>query len=714
MPELSKQPANWNRPEAQEWQEQLRQGRLLQDIPELAAVHFQLALELAPHEPEVKLALAQALIRNQQALEALVHLQELLATGDSSPDLRFWLALAQEQLGQLESAQQQLNTLLRQQALHAPARLLLARIEARLGLREFAIAGYKRYLQLQPSDLVAMEELADLLEQNQQPLEAADILLGIYHQDPERVQVLLRWLQLKAVGDPILMMQLLIQLAREVPNLRSRIAVQMASVMEHASDTEERQRCLEMALEDPLLPDRPAWQLRLALNIPYLPQAAHEITAAVHHLDARLREFEKHLPEGAQVQADYSNLYPYLRSWTPLNFLPYLNIDPLPWRRRWSQLFEKILPPQRPLLPKVAGAQPRIGFLLNQNTAVKAFLAELLRHWPAEHGQVCLFINAPHQEAIPGQVLRADFEQQYLPQDPDAAIDMLLAARLDLLFLSEVHTDQLQQSLLALRRLAPVQVTSWLSSGTTGSDYIDYFLSSELLEQSDQPEKFYSEELIRLKEIPAYMIPPVMLGPIPPRSDYGLPEGRLYICPHLIYKLHPDYDAILAEILESDPEAQLVLLSNPDNRFLRNRLLARLENTYAELMPRIWFLPKLSHQDYLGLLNIADVMLDPFYFGGGTSSYEALHFGVPVITWPGERLHGRITYAYYRKMDVLDCVAYSAKDYVHLAVEIASQPDLNREIRAKLKAKSHLLFENNEAVNEVADTLLKLASQPKV
>ncbi|MEZ0368248.1 MAG: hypothetical protein ACAI44_04080, partial [Candidatus Sericytochromatia bacterium] len=110
---------------------------------------------------------------------------------------------------------------------------------------------------------------------------------------------------------------------------------------------------------------------------------------------------------------------------------------------------------------------------------------------------------------------------------------------------------------------------------------------------------------------------------------------------------------------------------------------------------------------------LADVMLDPFYFGGGTTSYEALGLGVPIVTWPGERLHGRITYAYYRKMDVLDCVAYSPEDYVRLAVELATRPELNAAVRARIRAASHKLFENRQAVEEVADCLLRLATEAK-
>ncbi|MEZ0368774.1 MAG: tetratricopeptide repeat protein, partial [Candidatus Sericytochromatia bacterium] len=633
--------------DALDWQAQLRQGRLLQgSAPGLAAVHFQLALELAPDNPEVRLALGQALLASQDPEGAHEHFLALAQAGGG--DVHFWLALAQERIGQPEAAMATLQQLLRQLPQHAPARLQLARLEAAAAQLEFAAASYRRYLQLQPGDLEACAELAEVLERLGQLGEAAELLMVIYRQDPQQTQVLLRWLQLKAFDDPSLMMQLLIQLAREVPSLRSQIAVQMASVMEHASEMEERQRCLEMALEDPLLPDRPAWQLRASLSVPYLPASSNEIQQALNQLDTQLTAYEQRLPDGAEVLPDFSNLYPYLRSWTPFNFLPYLNVDPLPWRRRWGAVFSRMLPP-RPV-PGPDSPQLRLGFVLNQNSSIRAFLLELLRRWPAGRGQVVVFINPPPAGTVAPEVpvLRPDFEQLLLHANPDEALEQIARARLDLLFLSEVHTDQLLQSLLACYRLAPVQLTSWLSSGSSGLPQIDYFLSSKLLEQAENPERFYSETLLQLEEIPSYFLPPMLLDQAPPRSDYGLPAGRLYLCPHLIYKLHPDYDTILAEILERDPAGQLVLISKPDNRFLRNKLLARFENRFPKLMPRIWFLPKLSHQDYLGLLTLADVMLDPFYFGGGTTSYEALGLGVPIVTWPGERLHGRITYAYYR------------------------------------------------------------------
>lgn len=694
-----------------EWQAQMSQGRLLQsEAPALAAIHFQLALELVPGNAEVQLALGQALLAAEDAEAALPYFSALAQDPATGPEPLFCQALAQEQLGDAAAAIATLRATLRRYAGFAPARLALARLETAAAQLPAAIENYRQYLQLRPNDLTAGTQLAEALIETGARVEAEQLLMSIYRQEPENSDVLMRWLYLKAQDDPQLMIQLLIQLTVEEPALLSHVAVQMASLMEYLSEPQERQRCLQLALEDANLPDRPAWLLRYSLNMPQLPGSRAEIQQALTQLDQQLTQFESALPAGAGVLPDFSNLQPYLRTWLPFCVMSYLNVEMLSRRRRWAKLFVRMLP-ERPSALQRTGPL-RIGFVLQQNTAVHAFLLELLRRWPAGHGQVVIFLVGGGQ--TPWPTLREDFEQMVLPVAPEQIIERIERSRLDLLFLSEILTDHLIQTLLACYRFAPVQATSWLSSGSTGLPEMDYFISSKLLEQSEQPQRFYDEQLILLDELPTYLLPRMLLDEPPTRADYGLPEGPLYLCPHLIFKLHPDFEAVLGEILERDPAGQLVLISHPNNRFLRNKLLARLEQRFPQLMPRIWFLPKLSHQEYLGLLTLGDVMLDPFYFGGGTTSFEALGLGLPIVTWPGERLHGRITYAYYRLMDVLDCVAFSQQDYVRLAVELAHRQDLNAAVRQRILAARERLFERLPAVEEFAACLLRLAEQGRL
>src|SRR5690606_36846664 len=117
---------------------------------------------------------------------------------------------------------------------------------------------------------------------------------------------------------------------------------------------------------------------------------------------------------------------------------------------------------------------------------------------------------------------------------------------------------------------------------------------------------------------------------------------------------------ILLELLKHDPQAQLVLQARPADPVLLERFQWRLrQKSDPSLLKRVHWVPGLASERYLSLLKLADLILDPFYFGGGTTSAEALGLGVPVVTWPGERLHGRITFAFLKKMGVFDTVADS-------------------------------------------------------
>ena len=52
---------------------------------------------------------------------------------------------------------------------------------------------------------------------------------------------------------------------------------------------------------------------------------------------------------------------------------------------------------------------------------------------------------------------------------------------------------------LALKRLAPIQATSWGHPNTTGLNTIDYFLSSDSIEPDDCKDS-YTEQLIKFRK----------------------------------------------------------------------------------------------------------------------------------------------------------------------------------------------------------------------
>src|SRR5262249_45536305 len=150
------------------------------------------------------------------------------------------------------------------------------------------------------------------------------------------------------------------------------------------------------------------------------------------------------------------------------------------------------------------------------------------------------------------------------------------------------------------------------------------------------------EKLIRLPRLGVVYDRPTLDRPAD-RSAFGLPErATVYACPQTLFKFHPEFDALLADILRQDPEGVLVLIEGRC-RLWNELLLNRFRREMPDVCDRVRWLPRLSRPDYIRLLAASDVMLDPIHFGGGNTSYEAFAMGLPVVTWPSAFLRGRLT-----------------------------------------------------------------------
>ena len=223
-----------------------------------------------------------------------------------------------------------------------------------------------------------------------------------------------------------------------------------------------------------------------------------------------------------------------------------------------------------------------------------------------------------------------------VPREVEPARRQIADLGLDILLFADVGMDALTYT-LAFSRMAPIQCAAWGHPDTSGSPAIDYFLSSERLEPP-QADAHYTERLVRLPNLGTYYQRPQLTAPARLRGHFGLPADRhLYLCPQTLFKFHPDFDAVFAGILQQDPRGELVLLEGRVANWTA-RLKRRLAGALAENFSRVRFLPAQPNADFLQLLALANVVLDPFPFGGGNTSFEALAVGTPIVTWPGNYL----------------------------------------------------------------------------
>ncbi len=356
-------------------------------------------------------------------------------------------------------------------------------------------------------------------------------------------------------------------------------------------------------------------------------------------------------------------------------------------------------------LPPIQSKKIRIGIIstfLKMHTIGK-FNLGFIEHLPREKFDIIIFTmeNMP-KDPITEKINEFANKVINLPGNFGKAQELISNEEVDILFYTDIGMDPFTYY-MAFSRLAPVQCVTWGHPDTTGLPNIDYFISAADAEPDDA-DIHYSEKLIRLKNLPTYYYRPVIPDATGFKENYYLPEDKkIYACPQSIFKFHPHFDEALGQLLLRDKNAILVIIGGGNAEWYAP-LTTRMKNKIpAELLPRIFILPKMPMDDYLKLLQVSDVILDPPYFGGGNTSYEAFACGKGIVTWPGPFMRGRVTLACYRQMGIDDLIANSADEYLELAYRMANDLEFKKNIEEQIILKRDILFENYDAIAEISD-----------
>ena len=216
----------------------------------------------------------------------------------------------------------------------------------------------------------------------------------------------------------------------------------------------------------------------------------------------------------------------------------------------------------KPRQPRVPGRRIKIGFVSRYffNHTIGRLNAGLIHQLNRQLFEVTVLrVPGNDQESL------AEFIRQGADSNVTLALDLPTARRqiaeleLDVLYYPDIGMN-MQTYLLAFSRLAPVQCVGWGHPITTGIPNLDYFLSSADLEP-DGAEGHYTERLVKLKSLTSYYYRPTLTAPALTRADFGLSTNHtLYVCPQTLFKIHPEFDAILAGILADRAAASSSLM----------------------------------------------------------------------------------------------------------------------------------------------------------
>jgi len=264
------------------------------------------------------------------------------------------------------------------------------------------------------------------------------------------------------------------------------------------------------------------------------------------------------------------------------------------------------------------------------------------------------------------------------------AADRIREENIDVLIDATGHTFGGRLGISA-HRAAPVQCTYigyWSTTGLSEMDWIivdPFFLPSM--------EEHFTEGIWRLPRVAAcYRGDPSL----PESSWIPDPDGTIWLGSFNKYgKIRRDTLCLWAKVLCALPEAKLLLEDRvPCEEETHRRILATLleQGVSAE---RVTFVPPIQdHQQHMALYDRLDIALDTIPFNSGTTAFDALWMGVPIVALEGRWNGGRLVSAALKAFDRRDWIAQNEEEYVSIVCRLARDLDGRKSLRKS--QRSHM------------------------
>lgn len=634
---------------------------------EQAAKHAQLAVSLAPKNPEALNILGLVLQQEDKLEDAAIAFCHAATERENFADALANLAECLRVLGRLEEAEEILTQTLEIEPQHGNALGFMGLLQSSLGEKEKACEFLQQAIDRNPRYRLFRLQLA----RNQ-----------------------------ASVGWPALALQNVDHLLLDSDvEQRCELLLEKAGFYSLFADSKNARACCAEVLSHQTGNLRA--ELKSALAIPQVNLDWDEIHWHRQHLDAALDQvLNRTVPPQNHRMDEFPNAHFYLT---------YHGLNNCQINQKLSRTFRHVSPEVNYINPQLAdlsrlahpGSKIKLAFVSKNfsNHTIGRLMLGLLGQIDRQKFEVNCFAFAGKQDEYRQKFIASSDNFGLLPADSMKAAEVLSNAQPDLLFYPDIGMDPLTYQ-LAHCRIAPIQCVTWGHPVTTGISTIDYFLSSEGMD-SQASCAHYSEKLVVLKHLFFYYERPPLLSHEITKNLLGLPESfHLYLCPQTLFKYHPEFDAMLAGILRQDANG-LILMVKLGNEAWREKLLARFAQTMPDVHQRIVWLPKMSAFKFQHLFRLGDVSLDPYRFGSGNTSLEAFAMGTPIVTCPDQFMRTRVTAACYQRMGVMDAVAETPEDYVEKAVKIAKDRELREHLSRRISDQAEMLFCNKAAVREL-------------
>ena len=376
--------------------------------------------------------------------------------------------------------------------------------------------------------------------------------------------------------------------------------------------------------------------------------------------------------------------------------------------------------PKLPLRPKNR-SKIKVGFLnahFGAQTETHVTLSSL--QLDRSRFEICLFAVSKNPGPVEDYCRSLADSFTPLPQNIHQQVRAIREAALDVVIIgTNVTAVSNAVALIALHRLAPLQLVSFCSPVSSGMRSIDGYITGSLNYLPGLQEHF-SEQLYLCDGPPGcldYTVEAKGHDAHFDRASLGIAsDDVVFVNAAACFKILPEMQETWAKILAAVPKSRLVLLPfNPN--WASAFPVKQFERSLTEMCARHgvarerFILTKSlpSRADVKSLERIADVYLDTFPFSGSISVIDPLEIGLPPVIQEGATHRSRMASALLRELGVPELVTASEAEYITLAVKLGTDLGFRQKTSSSILEKMALRpkFINPRAYGQGLSELLE-------
>jgi protein O-GlcNAc transferase len=332
------------------------------------------------------------------------------------------------------------------------------------------------------------------------------------------------------------------------------------------------------------------------------------------------------------------------------------------------------------------GRQLRLGIVSAElgSHAVAQFLLPLVAELDRRRFHLTLFPTR-RRFCSRAQEFR-DLADGYIPVvdlSDAAAANRIRLEQIDILMDTTGHTFGSRLGIFA-HRAAPVQCTYLGYWGTTGLTEMDWTFAGPHFPVSMEPH--FTERTWRL---PRFSVCYQGEHSLPESGWAPDPSGTVWLGSlNRLSKIREETLGLWTKVLHALPQAKLLLEDGASNEEETHQRILSALSCRGISEERVSFIPFVpGHERHMALYDRLDIVLDTIPFNSGTTAFDALWMGAPLVALEGNWLGGKAASLLLREFDRPEWVAQDEAEYVSIVCRLARDIEGRTQQRKQQRAR---------------------------